>query len=147
MRDPLARVEVRSEEECWPWTGYRNAGGYGRVSVEGGRLVLTHRLAFERAHGPIPPGMFVCHHCDNPACCNPKHLFLGTPADNTHDCIAKGRSRHVKGEQHGGAKLTDEEVRQMRCALALGVSQRWLGRLFDVSHNHIGRIQRGEFRA
>jgi hypothetical protein len=76
------------ESGCQEWQGQRNPDGYGWFKER-----QTHRLAFERANGPIPPGLLVCHSCDNPPCCNPDHLWLGTVADNTRDMLAKGRGR------------------------------------------------------
>ncbi len=82
-------------EACWPWTGSVDHHGYGGFRVEPGKLVRTHRFAYALKHGPIPEGMHVCHHCDNPPCCNDAHHFLGTVADNIRDMWAKGR--HTKG--------------------------------------------------
>lgn len=70
----------------------QNQKGYSRITVNG-RQVLAHRLAYEIAYGPIPAGLFVCHRCDNPPCCNPDHLFLGTVVDNNRDMWAKGRGK------------------------------------------------------
>lgn len=85
-----ALVSVSDPEECWPWLGTRVGVGYGRVQVDRVRTV-AHRVAYELAVGPIPEGLLVLHRCDNPPCCNPKHLFVGTSSDNAQDALAKGR--------------------------------------------------------
>jgi hypothetical protein len=86
-------------EGCQEWIGRRNVQtGYGILKI-GRRSTYAHRLAWTFAHGLIPSGLFVCHHCDNPACVRLDHLFLGTPADNVHDSQAKGR-RPDKYRQH-----------------------------------------------
>jgi hypothetical protein len=79
---------------CWLWLGNIHANGYGRYHGQ-----YAHRIAFELVNGPLEPGLFTCHHCDNPPCCRPDHLFKGTALDNIRDCIAKGRFRGG-----GGAK-------------------------------------------
>lgn len=84
--DLLPALASAPSEECWEWTGPRVPRGYGQL----GRLYV-HRLVAEAAFGPIPPKYQVCHHCDNPPCCNPAHLFVGTQSDNMRDMVAKGR--------------------------------------------------------
>jgi hypothetical protein len=85
---------VEKTEGCWLWTGYCEAAGYGtlEISVKGKRRkAYAHRLAYELTYGAIPAGLFICHHCDNPPCCNPDHLFVGTAGENSRDCVQKGR--------------------------------------------------------
>jgi hypothetical protein len=84
--------------QCWEWNGARTDRGYGH-KVIGRRHMSTHRLAYEWANGPIPPGLHVLHTCDNPPCCNPNHLRLGTQHENLIDMVRKGR-HHNKSKTH-----------------------------------------------
>ena len=86
-------VDIQGFDDCWEWVGARYPQGYGRIHRWGtdNRNSYTHRVAWELVNGTIPDGMCVCHHCDNPPCCNPRHLFLGTQNDNIQDSIKKGR--------------------------------------------------------
>ncbi len=109
---------------CWLWSGALSCAthGYGVTSYpDRSRQALAHRLVFEHVKGPIPIGMHVLHRCDNPPCCNPAHLFLGTPADNMRDMVKKGRQQ--RGATHYRTKVTDVMVVEMREAYAAGESQ------------------------
>lgn len=109
-------VDRRGPTECWPWTYTTDLAGYGILTFAN-KLQRAHRLAYLFAKGPIGQfasyrSMSVCHTCDNPACCNPAHLFVGTDRDNVHDMVAKGRIQ--RGEKHYAAKLTAEQVLAIR---------------------------------
>lgn len=135
------RIE-RPAGGCWEWKGLLTKSGYGNLRWDG-RGWLAHRLAWTLARGPVPSHLFVCHHCDNPKCCNPEHLFIGTQTDNMHDMFAKGRRIAARGERASKAKLTASEVRQMRADFAGGERQTDLSQKYGMSKGAVSAIVHG----
>ena len=151
---PLPRPSLTIEERftrigwtvttagCWEWNGGRNDRGYGKISrgrVSAGGPMIATRVAWEIHNGPIPDGQYVCHRCDNPPCVNPEHLFLGTRAVNNADMASKKRT--ANGERRPQAKLTDDQVDEIRSRYASeGISQKALGREYGVDQSTVSLI-------
>jgi len=113
------KVEVRGLDDCWNWKVSTNTDGYGQFAYypeKGGKKInfQAHQIAYFLEHGDLPEGMCVCHTCDNPKCNNPKHLFIGTQADNTRDRDAKGRHISFRGSTNATARLTESQVQEIR---------------------------------
>ncbi len=132
-----AKVHIDSSA-CWEWTAGRVTDGYGCFWVDG-RNIRANRMSWQMFYGEIPPGIFVLHRCDNPACVRPDHLFLGTNADNMRDCAQKGRI--ANGERQGLARLTHDQVKKIRELLAAGQGLTSLAREFRVTPQQIYNIK------
>lgn len=135
--------------ECWVWTWSTNRAGYGLISHYG-KAALAHRVSWEMVHGPIEPGMEVCHACDNPPCVRPSHLFLGTHKQNMVDMSIKERAavgdnhglrkmpwRSPSGERNGHAKLCEADIVEIRRRHAQGDRVSVLAREYGVVHSAI----------
>ena len=142
-----AKYEIDPLTKCWNWTASTNGRGYGRIGLDGGK-VYAHRLSWELKNGPIPEnkdahGICVLHKCDNPSCVNPDHLFIGTQSENVADMMEKGRGGYTahKGEAHGGSKLYESDVIEIRSIYSKGkTSQRALAKIFNVNQGQIWKI-------
>ena len=139
-------VDKAGPSGCWLWTGAKRNHGYGAMSVGSKRdgtkrAEQAHRISYEMYKGPIPPGLHVCHACDNPSCVNPAHLWLGTPGENARDRDAKDRVQH--GESHYAAKLTAADVAAI-IKDGAGMSQAALARWFGVHPSNISMILAGK---
>lgn len=138
LRDRL--TNTHDDSLCWEYTGYVDKYGYGHFRFESKRW-LTHRASWYENFGDIPKDMYVLHKCDNPPCCNPKHLFLGTALDNTKDMISKGRMNVGKRERHRSAKLTEAIVLQIRAEYATcNTSYGKLALKYNLSRSNIAAI-------
>ena len=142
-----SRVDMSAGlEGCWLWLGSTNVAGYGQIRREPegnairGAKTTTHRVAWELTNGLIPDGLHVCHHCDTPGCVNPKHLWLGTHAENLADMKTKGRA--ARGDRSGTAKLDCRQVQIIKRLLFLGqCSAAELSALLGVSSSAIDSIR------
>jgi hypothetical protein len=163
---PEARfwIQVDKSGECWTWTGGCDDDGYGTFTakIEGRRYLRAHRFSYWLATGTHPLGLWVLHHCDNPPCIRPDHLFLGTAADNNADMFTKGRQRFLSGDESWhrhrpevfkrgddspNTLISDADIAEIRRRWASGqVTQRSLADEYGVSTQHMSKICRGERR-
>lgn len=166
------KVDMRRQDECWPWTGNRTRAGYGRFrDAESGKSVPAHRVSLQ-LHGVVfAPGDFVCHRCDNPPCVNPAHLYVGDHASNMRDRRERQREargpalvaamlntratgeRHgsrthpeqsPRGERHGMAKLSTDAMVTARSLRNAGLSYSEIGRRLGVAQTTVSRALRGK---
>lgn len=134
---------------CWEWTGSKNPAGYGLVFYKN-EIMFIHRFSYMHFVGEIEEGNFICHHCDNPICSNPKHLFQGTNQDNIQDCIRKGRFKRApdllkaKGSKVAGSKLTEAQVFEIKKMIKEGKNNTEIAGLFNVTHGNISSIRLGK---
>ncbi len=156
MKAPVERVLEKVVRipfsGCWIFTGATNDFGYGIVGT-GARGMpndRAHRVTYRHFVGEIPVGMFVCHRCDTPSCCNPHHLFVGTNDDNVRDMITKGRNSkpprnpHVVGSVHPLAKLKEEFIPEIKMLYAQGWTQKQLAEQYGVVRQTISKVLRGK---
>jgi hypothetical protein len=137
-----ARVVRGAVNECWPWTGSRNDFGYGRIRRDRDTLVPAHRVAWEVSVGQIPDGLSVLHRCDNPPCCNPSHLFVGTQKENAQDMVAKGRRRGPAPDQRW-SKVRPDVVVEIRRQLAAGRLQAEIAAELGITPSAVSLINTG----
>lgn len=135
--DFWSNVDKSHADGCWLWTGCMARSGYGRIHINR-RDFRAHRVAYEKAVGPIPEGLILLHSCDNRRCVNPAHLIPGTRLENNQDRDAKGRA--AAGKRNGRSKLTESEIAEIRSAHASGQSMRSIGKRFNVSGNNVAKI-------
>lgn len=136
-----SKVDIRGEDECWEWKAGRNRGGYGMFQHK-----LANRVAWELTKGPILEGLCALHSCDNPPCCNPKHLFLDTRTENIADMDRKGRRGSTSGIKNPNVKLTPELVLQIRKEYVPRInSQTKLAKKYGLHPSYVGKIVRNEF--
>lgn len=142
IEDPIERFHsyytINENTGCWVWDKCSSESEYGRFHAYG-KCFPAHRFSYELHVGKIPKGLVACHKCDNPPCVNPNHIFIGTHLDNTIDMHRKGRGRY--GENHGRAKLTINDVNEIRKDYNTGgITQRKLAEKYGVSKSTIGAI-------
>lgn len=140
----LAKVDIRGDGECWPWTGAVTTQGYGRLGIKRGKpgQATAHRVSLVLATGALVAGPCVCHHCDNPPCCNPRCLFAGSYADNSADMMRKGRNVPGRARPHRWG-IEPEQVAPLRVRFANGWTISSLMLAYDATSDDVRDILRG----
>jgi hypothetical protein len=133
--------KVNKTETCWLWTGAMLKTGYGSIRVNH-KAERAHRVAYELSVGPIQAGRILLHSCDNPLCVNPSHLRPGDKRENTNDAIARGQ--HATGERSARSKLSGNDVKIIKAAIAAGITGRSLAKTFSVDETTISHIKLGK---
>ncbi len=145
-----SKVNKAGPNDCWEWTGARTPDGYGFMFAGplyeiDTRWVRSNRLSYEMHKGPIPEGLSVLHHCDNPPCVNPAHLYAGTQQQNVKDRATRKRGKEHRqgGESNDNAKLTEADIPTIIEMVRAGKRQGVVGTIFGISQQHVSRIVHG----
>lgn len=138
--DRALQKSFSTDSGCLEFNGSKDKDGYGVVKT-GGRVRKLHRLSYERFKGEIPEDLVIRHTCDNPSCWNPEHLIVGTHKENYQDMVSRGRDNKAKGSSHGRAKLTEDQVKEIRLLLFEGVYQKDIAIKFCVNQTLISFIK------
>jgi hypothetical protein len=143
-----SKVSKRGSDDCWEWSAGCDEHGYGRFRLNRPRRVRrAHIVSYELSTGPAK-GLFICHSCDNPPCCNPRHLWRGSHDDNMADMVVKCRSKAPPSSRPGvdnaNARLTDDDVMQIKRMIARGEQNIVIAPLFGVTHSMVSRIKLGK---
>lgn len=139
-----SKVEHGEPDDCWWWTASRNKAGYGILNFAG-KSKLAHRVAWELQNdAKIPDGLSACHRCDQPACVNPRHIYLGTHQDNANDATERGRWNHKRGEDNAVSKLTNKDVREIVARFNNGESGRAIAADYDIGSSVVHNIMSGK---
>ncbi len=144
-------ISVGGADECWNWIGSKDTTGYGRIGIAR-KYYAAHRIVYSLSVKEIPFSApkrrsddgHVLHTCDNRACCNPRHLFLGTQKDNMRDMVQKGRCVDGRGERNSNAKLSIRDVEDVRWILSKGIAVSEVARLYQVTWTAIHSIRTGK---
>jgi hypothetical protein len=137
-------------KSCWIWFGSVEVHGYGMLCRKAKDLIRAHRFSYEHHFGPFDKKLFVCHKCDNRLCVNPKHLFLGTPKDNSADMVKKGRQATSKthyfrkGSETWGAKLKEKDIKDIRKLYRMGFTGRALSEVYGLHEATVSKIILGK---
>jgi len=141
-----SKVDIRGPDECWEWQGSKNPNSYGKFKIASYTLVTASRMALICDKRIEPVGLHVLHHCDNPPCCNPHHLYFGTPAQNMADKLRRGRahSGDQSGANNGAAKLTEAQVELIVGRLKDGWTNTRIASDLPVTHSMVSLIRLGK---
>lgn len=134
------KVDKRGPDDCWEWNACRTCDGYGQFYIDR-RAFYAHRVTFVVTNGDTK--LQVCHTCNNPSCCNPKHLYAGTQRDNMSQCVIDDRHEPSRGENSGNAKLTESDVREIRMLRTEGRLLREIADEFGISDSHVSHLYSG----
>ena len=135
------KVDVCGDDECWNWKGCKTCSGYGAIGINY-KVIRAHRYSWELHNGKLPDELDVLHHCDNPACVNPKHLWLGTQKDNNLDRDKKGRGNNgnQKGINNPHSKLKDSDVIIIRKLFVIGLTRKLIAEISGVNRKSVESI-------